>query len=111
MIENYVKNVKNVNSEDIKILYLPQSKSYLKIIGIPYFIENILITSDFVTSIIKVNHIFNNLLLVLKLQVIKILPKSDIAIMWLNIWNAQSSYKAKNLINRCFNVESYIVTI
>ena len=111
VIENYVKNVKNVNSEDIKILYLPQSKSYLKIIGIPYFIENILITSDFVTSIIKVNHIFNNLLLVLKLQVIKILSKSDIAIMWLNIWNAQSSYKAKNLINRCFNVESYIVTI
>ena len=53
VIENYVKNVENINSEDIKTLRLPQSKSYLKIIDIPYFIENtnILIISNFVESI------------------------------------------------------------
>jgi len=59
----------------------------LKIIGISYFIENtnISITSDFIESIIKVNHIFNNLLLALKPQVIKALPKYDMVIVWLDI--------------------------
>ena len=45
---------------------LLQSKFYLKIIGIPYLIENsnVPILSDFVeTIIIKSNHVFNNLLL------------------------------------------------
>ena len=66
VIENFVKNVDNVNSEDIEAPRLPQSKSYLKIIGISYFLENtnISITSDFVESIIK--YIFNNLLLTSK---------------------------------------------
>jgi len=32
VIENYVKNIKNIMSEDIQALRLPQSKSYLKII-------------------------------------------------------------------------------
>jgi len=43
--------------------------------------------------------------------VIKASPKSDIAIVWVDIWDAQSGFKAKNLINRSFNVESYIVII
>jgi len=33
------------------------------------------------------------------------------AIVWVDIWDAQSGFKAKNLINRFFNVESYIVII
>ena len=85
VIENLVKNVDNVNSEDIEAPRLPQSKSYLKIIGISYFLENtnISITSDFVESIIK--YIFNNLLLTSKPWVIKALHKSDMAVVWVNI--------------------------
>ena len=70
---------------------------------------NISIISDFVEFIIKAN--FNNMFLTSKSQFIKILPKSDIAIVWLDIWDAQSGYKAKYLINRCVNIESHIVTI
>jgi len=68
VIEKYVKNIENIKSEDIETLQLPQLKSYLKIY-IPYFMENtnIPIISDFVKSIIKFNHIFNNLLLASKL--------------------------------------------
>ena len=33
------------------------------------------------------------------------------AIIWVNIWNVQSDSKAKGLINRYFNIESYITTI
>ena len=61
--------MENINSEDIELPKLLQSKSYLKIIDIPYLIENsnIPILSDFVEMIIKSNHVFNNLLLVSKL--------------------------------------------
>ena len=59
-IEKYIKNIKYFNSEDINTPHLPQSKSYLKIIGIPYLLENtnILITLDFVETTIKNNYIF-----------------------------------------------------
>ena len=87
VIENYVKNVENVNLEYIEAPRLPQLKFYLKIIGIPYFIENtnISIMLDFIESIIKSNHIFNNLSLVSKPQVIKASSKSDIAIIQVDI--------------------------
>jgi len=35
----------------------------------------------------------------------------DIAIVWIDIWDAQSSKKAKMLINRYFNVGRHIATI
>ena len=87
VIENYVKNVENVNLEYIEAPRLPQLKFYVKIIGIPYFIENtnISIMLDFIESIIKSNHIFNNLSLVSKPQVIKASSKSDIAIIQVDI--------------------------
>ena len=87
VIENYTKNIKNIMSENIKALRLPQSKSYLKIIGIPYLMENtnIFINSDFVKTVIKLSHIFNDLSLTSKLRIIKALPKSDIAIIWIDI--------------------------
>jgi len=79
--------MENVNSEDIESPRLSQSKFYLKIIDILFFIENtnIPILLYFVESVIKSNHIFNNLLLASKLQVIKVSPKSDIAIVWVDI--------------------------
>ena len=72
---------------------------------------NVPITLEFIETIIKSNHIFNNIMLSSKPYIIKALPKSDMAIIWINIWDVQSCYKAKNLINRCFNVGSYIVTM
>ena len=44
-------------------------------------------------------------------HVIKVLPKSDISIIWIDIWNIQSGSKAKSLINQYFNIERYIATI
>ena len=73
IIENFVKNIEKINSKDIELFRLLQSKSYLKIIDIPYLIENsnVPISLDFVKMIIKSNHVFNNLSLTSKLQVIK----------------------------------------
>ena len=61
--------------------------------------------------ILKQNQIFNNVILVLRPRVIKVFPKSDMSIIWIDIWDVQSGSKTKMLINRCFNVGRYIMTI
>ena len=33
------------------------------------------------------------------------------AIVWIDIWDAQSSTKAKDLVNKCFNIRRFIATI
>ena len=67
--------------------------------------------SDMVEDIIKKNYIFDNIMLASRLQVINVFPKLDMAIIWINIWDVQSSNKAKELINRFFNIKSYIAII
>jgi len=64
-----------------------------------------------VEIIIKSNHIFNNIAIVLRPKVIKVLPRLDIGIIWLDNWDMQSNNKEKGFINRYFNVRSYIAII
>ena len=82
-IEKYVKNVNYIKADEVKVPYLPQLKSYLKIIGVPYLVENTNtpITADSVKVIIKSNQIFNNITIASRLYIIKVFPKSDIAII------------------------------
>ena len=86
-IEQYVKNTNQIEVDNVKMLCLPQSKLYLKIIGIPYLLKNtnMPITVDMIKMIIKNNHIFNNITVALRPRVIKVFSKSDMAIIWLNI--------------------------
>jgi len=114
IIEKYVKNSENIDSSQVDSPHLPQSKSYLKIIGIPYYPHGNLqdwLSSSNVETVIKQNQIFDNVTLTSKPRVIKASPKLDIAIIWIDIWDAQSSIKAKGLINWYFNVGQYIATI
>ena len=64
-------------------LQLPQLKSYLKILRVPYFLKNtdLPIISDMIKTVIKESHIFNNIILASQPCVIKISPKSDMAII------------------------------
>ena len=113
VIENNTKNVNYIDITGVNTPCLPQSKSYLKIIGIPYFqydSSNHLMLKD-IEDIIKQNQIFDNVVLASKPHVIKVSPKSDMAIIWLDIWDVQSGSKAKELINHCFNIENHIATI
>jgi len=86
----------------------------LKIIGISYFSHDKSqehLSSSNVEQIIKQNQIFNNVIFASKPQVIKVSPKSDMSIIWIDIWNVQSRSKAKSLINQYFNVGRYITII
>ena len=86
-IKKYIKNAKHISLEDVETPCLSQSKSYLKIIDIPYLIENTntSLNSSVVKTILKNNYIFNNVAIVLKSCIIKVLFKLDIAIIWLDI--------------------------
>ena len=114
IIDQYIKNSDNINFLQVEDSHLPKSKSYLKIIGIlfyPYANSQEKLTSINIETILKQNHIFDNISLASKLRVIKVSPKSDMAIVWIDIWDVQSGHNAKMLINRCFNVSNYITTI
>ena len=82
-IEQYIKDANCINSNEVESPRLLQSKSYLKIIGLLYLQENSSnpINSNVVKKIIKDNHIFNYITLVLKPCVIKVSPKSNMAII------------------------------
>ena len=62
-------------------------------------------------KIIKNTYIFNNITLASHLAIIKAFPKSDIAIIQINIWDFQNNTETKKLINKCFNIEQYIIII
>ena len=89
-ISHYIKNTDNMNLEDIQDSCLPQSKSYLKILGLSYLLENTNTSMDsgVIKNIIKTTHIFNNIKVASKRHVCKVSPKSDIAIIWINIWDS-----------------------
>jgi len=111
-MENYIKESTDINVNNISSPRLPQSKSYLKILGIPYNTNSgSSITCTQIKEVIKRVHLFNDITLASSLHVIKASPKSDMAVIWINIWDSQNGTKAKGLINRCFNIGWHIATI
>jgi len=114
IISQYIKRSEDINELQVEEPCLPQSKSYLKIIGIPFFpngkTQDRLNASD-VENILKQNQIFDNIKLASRPRVIKVSPKSDMSIVWIDTWDHQSGNKAKCLINWCFNISRYIATI
>lgn len=80
IIKKYIKNVDNINMNKVLSPRLSQSKYYLKILGISYYI-----TADIIERVIQTTHIFNNTVLTFQPYIIKISPKSDMAVIWVNI--------------------------
>ena len=93
IIDHYVKNDNSINTMQVEDSRLSKSKSYLKITRIPFYLhsnsQEKLSSSD-IETILKQNHIFNNIPLASKSRVIKVSPKSDMAIVWIDIWDVQS---------------------
>jgi len=113
IVERCVKTLDNIDPNNVISLYFSQYKLYLKILEMLYFFENINlpITSNVIEEIIKDTYIFNDIVLVSHVHIIKMFPKSDIAVIWVDIWDSQNDTKAKCLINRCLNIGHYITTI
>ena len=86
-IEKCVKNSLLNDTDQVSPLRLPQSKFYLKIVGIPYLnkCSNMYISPEDIEKILKNNHIFNDIILASRTRVIKVSSKLDMAIIWINI--------------------------
>ena len=102
-IKKYLKNVQNVNPDSIESSRLPKSKSYMKIIGLPYSSELGVMSPDIIEGVLKESHLFKDATLASKPHVIKASPKSDRAVVWVDIWDSQSG-SCENIINCRFNV-------
>ena len=88
-IEKYVKQSLKDNNNKIASLRLSQSKSYLKIVDILYYIDksNTCITTEDIECILKNTHIFNEIVLASRPRIIKVSSKLDMAIVWIDIWD------------------------
>jgi len=86
IMENYIKKSTNVNTNEISSPQLPQSKLYLKILGIPFLTNNgTPIARNQIEEVIKRIHLFNNIMLVSSPRIIKASPKSDMVVIWIDI--------------------------
>jgi len=83
----------------------------MKIIGLSYKIEQGVISPDYIKGILKEIHLFKDVMLASKPCAIKASPKLDMVVVWVDIWDSQSSSLAKNIINHCFNIGCFIATI
>ena len=113
IIEIYLKETENINLDYIDSSHLLKSKSYLKILSLSYTLNNtnLPITSKIIEKVIKETYIFNNIILVSKPRIIKTFSKSDITIVWIDIWDSQNKSKAKSIINWKFNIGWYITIV
>ena len=101
----------HVDSGSIKRPCLLKSKLYMKIIGLLYKINQDIISPDFIEGVLKETYLFKGVVLASKPRIIKVSPKSDMAVVWVDIWDSQSGSSAKNIINRYFNIGRFITTI
>ena len=65
IVEKYMKELNDIDLNNIMSSRLPQSKSYLKILGISYYLEdtNLSIMPDIIKRVIKCIYMFNNIVL------------------------------------------------
>jgi len=66
IIKKYMKNINNINSDNIDYPRLPKSKSYLKIIELPHNTENGVLTLEVIKGVLKDSYLFKNVVLASK---------------------------------------------
>ena len=66
IIKKYMKNINNINSDNIDCFHLPKSKLYLKFIGLPHNMENGMLTPEVIEGVLKDSHLFENVVLASK---------------------------------------------
>ena len=99
-IKKYLKSVQNVNLDSIESPRLPKSKLYMKITGLLYSSKLEVLSPDIIKGVLKDSHLFKDMTLASKPRVIKASPKSDKAVVWVDIWDFQSGSCTKNIINQ-----------
>ena len=87
MIKKYVKNIQSINLDLIESSHLSKSKLYLKIVRLSYMMKQGIITPNIIKGVLKKLHLFKDVMLASKPCIIKASPKSDMAVIWVDIWD------------------------
>jgi len=113
VIKQWFKKVASLAASTVVEPCLPQSKSFLKILGVSYWGNNssLPITQAQVESIIANTPVFEGVVLASCPCIMKVSPSSDISVIWIDIWDSQKGSKSKTLINRSFNFGHYTAIV
>jgi len=113
VIKQWLKKVAGLAVSTVVEPRLPQSKSFLKILDVPYWGNNSLlpITQAQVESVIANTPIFEGVVLASRPRIMKASPSSDMSVIWIDIWDSQKGSKGKTLINRSFNFGRHTATV
>lgn len=88
-INRYIKTIEGAKIDNSSTPRPPQSKSYLKIIGIPFKQSNgSNLNMECIFNYLQNGELFEDISLTSKPRVIKASPKSDMAIVWIDIWDS-----------------------
>ncbi|KXN88505.1 hypothetical protein AN958_07274 [Leucoagaricus sp. SymC.cos] len=94
------------------------SKSYLKIVGVNFYMptdwhddSSNQLTPDDILYIMNCNPLFERITLASPPRVMRATLHSDMAIIWFDIWDSQNGTNAKMLTNHSFNFNKDIAVI
>ncbi|KXN84855.1 hypothetical protein AN958_12023 [Leucoagaricus sp. SymC.cos] len=86
-------------------VYLPMSKSFLKLIDIPYICQDgSRTTSDQVEGVMRASNLSNHFVLVGPPQVVRNSKSSDTAMAYFEVWDSQRGTCATNLVGHSLHV-------
>jgi len=89
VIKQWLKKVAGLATSTV-VDYLPQFKSFLKILGVSYWGNNssLPITQAQVESVIANTLIFEGVVLASCSCIMKVFPSSDMSVIWIDIWDS-----------------------
>jgi len=113
VIKQWLKKVAGLAASTVVEPCLPQSKSFLKILDVPYWGNNSLLSiiQAQVESVIANTSIFEGVVLASRSHIMKASPSSDMSVIWIDIWDSQKGSKGKTFINRSFNFGCHTATV
>ena len=92
---------------------LPQSKSFLKVLSIPYWNSktSLSVTPAQVAEALSNSSLFEGITLASMSCIMKASPSSDMFVIWIDIWDSQKESKGKTLIHCSFNFGHHTATV
>ena len=113
VIKQWLKKTAGLNEITEVEPRLPQSKSFLNVLGIPYWDSKISlpITPAQVAEALSSSPLFEGVTLASMPHIMKASPSSDMSVIWIDIQDSQKGSKGKTLINRSFNFGHHTATV
>jgi hypothetical protein len=92
-------------------LGIPQSKSYLKIVHVPFLLNNSPIIPELMSEAMKRHELANNFVLASPPRIARNTKDSDSCMVWFDLWDSQNGKRAVPLVNRHINIGGWTSTI